>query len=88
MVSAHSTAVMHLIERFAQQGGPRTMVIGHRGGFFGPENSMKTFKAAIDHKLEGIEFDVSLDINLANFMSLGLAKQGQSANGSPWRQRR
>ena len=36
------------------------MVIGHRGGFFGPENSMKTFRAAIENKLEGIEFDVWL----------------------------
>ena len=33
--------------------------MGHRGGFFGPENSMSGFKGAIDNKLEGIEFDVS-----------------------------
>lgn len=36
------------------------MVIGHRGGFFGPENSMKSFKGAMEHDLEGIEFDVWL----------------------------
>ena len=38
----------------------RTMVVGHRGGLFGPENSMKGFRKAIDNKLEGIEFDVWL----------------------------
>ena len=36
------------------------MVIGHRGGFFGPENSMKGFQGAIVNNLEGIEFDVWL----------------------------
>ena len=36
------------------------MVVGHRGGFLGPENSMKGFRAAIDNSLEGIEFDVSV----------------------------
>jgi len=38
----------------------QTLVIGHRGGFFGPENSMKGFRGAVEHKLEGIEFDVWL----------------------------
>ena len=36
------------------------MVVGHRGGFFGPENSMKCFQGAVDNNLEGIEFDVWL----------------------------
>ena len=36
------------------------MVIGHRGGFFGPENSMKGFHGAVENNLEGIEFDVWL----------------------------
>ena len=36
------------------------MVIGHRGGFFGPENSLKSFQGAVDNHLEGIEFDVWL----------------------------
>ena len=36
------------------------MVIGHRGGSFGPENSLKCFSGAIENKLEGIEFDVWL----------------------------
>ena len=36
------------------------MVIGHKGGFFGPENSMKCFQGAMDNNLEGIEFDVWL----------------------------
>ena len=36
------------------------MVVGHRGGFFGPENSIKGFRGAIENNLEGIEFDVWL----------------------------
>ena len=36
------------------------MVVGHRGGFFGPENSMKGFRGAIKNKLEAIEFDIWL----------------------------
>jgi glycerophosphoryl diester phosphodiesterase len=36
------------------------MVVGHRGGFMGPENSMKAFRNALLHKLEGIEFDIWL----------------------------
>lgn len=38
----------------------QTLVFGHRGGFFGPENSMKGFRGAVQHNLEGIEFDVWL----------------------------
>ena len=54
----------HVIQKFLEARedgtGPRTMVIGHRGGFIdGPENSMRCFKAAIAANLEGIEFDVS-----------------------------
>lgn len=33
-------------------------MIGHRGGYFGPENSMKAFKGAVENRIEGIEFDV------------------------------
>ena len=38
----------HLLEKFWDEqplGDParKTMVVGHRGGFFGPENSMKGF---------------------------------------------
>ena len=33
--------------------------MAHRGGNFGPDNSMKNFRGAIEHNLEGIEFDVS-----------------------------
>lgn len=47
------------MKQFAQE-GKRTIVIAHRGGCFGPENSMMTFKAAIANNLEGIEFDVWL----------------------------
>ena len=32
--------------------------MAHRGGNFGPENSMKNFRLAIQHEIEGIEFDV------------------------------
>ena len=46
--------------KFAEESGRRTMVIGHKGGFFGPENSMKCFQRAMDNDLEGIEFDVWL----------------------------
>ena len=53
-----------MIDRFKEARdaghGPRTLVIGHRGGYInGPENSLKSFKAAIDRKIDGIEFDVS-----------------------------
>ena len=37
----------------------RTVIIAHNGGNFGPDNSMKNFKGAIQNKAEGIEFDVS-----------------------------
>ena len=63
--AANSTSCSkHLIDRFLEARaaglGPKTMVIGHRGGYIdGPENSMKCFRAAIEHNLEGIEFDVS-----------------------------
>ena len=40
--------------------GKKTMVVGHRGGFFGPENSMKGFRGAVENEIEGIEFDVWL----------------------------
>ena len=54
----------HLVTRFAKEkgmdNGKRTMVVGHKGGFFGPENSIKAFRGAIDNNLEGIEFDVWL----------------------------
>ena len=48
----------HLSDVFAKP-GRRTMVIGHRGGNFGPENSLLNFKGAIENNIEGIEFDVS-----------------------------
>ena len=61
MVKKNTTSNMqqqHLARKFFAESGKRTMVIGHRGGYFGPENSMKTFQAAMDNNLEGIEFDV------------------------------
>ena len=59
---AKSNLNQHLAYRFAQETGKRTMVVGHRGGFLGPENSLKGFQAAIDAGLEAIEFDVSISI--------------------------
>ena len=38
----------------------KTLIFGHRGGYFGPENSMSGFTCAVENKLEGIEFDVWL----------------------------
>ena len=38
----------------------KTIVMAHRGGNFGPENSLKNFTGAINHRVEGIEFDVSM----------------------------
>ena len=40
--------------------GRRTFIFAHAGGNFGPANTMKNFKGAIENKVEGIEFDVSL----------------------------
>jgi glycerophosphoryl diester phosphodiesterase len=38
-----------------------TMILGHRGGKkFGPDNSLKAFRGALENNLEGIEFDVWL----------------------------
>ena len=34
--------------------------MAHAGGNFGPNNSMKSFKGAIAHKIDGLEFDVWL----------------------------
>ena len=38
----------------------KTIVMAHRGGNFGPDNSMSNFRAAVENKVEGIEFDVWL----------------------------
>ena len=62
MVKKNTTSNLqkqHLARKFFAESGRRTMVIGHRGGYFGPENSMKCFQGAMDNDLEGIEFDVS-----------------------------
>ena len=34
--------------------------MAHRGGNFGPDNSLKNFRGALLNNLEGIEFDVWL----------------------------
>ena len=38
----------------------KTIIMGHRGGNFGPENSLKNFRGACSNQLEGVEFDVWL----------------------------
>ena len=52
-MSNQQSRQLHLAERFKKEReagrGPKTMVIGHRGGFLdGPENSMRGFRAALD----------------------------------------
>ena len=73
--AAQSNENKHLIERYIEKRAageaPSAMVIGHRGGFLdGPENSMRSFRAAIEAKLEGIEFDVSIPSRHKFFNSL------------------
>ena len=60
--------------------------MAHRGGSFGPENSLKTFRGAIENKVEGIEFDVSVDAVSTHCSPAGLDKQGWRSCGAPrWR---
>ena len=40
--------------------GKKSLVIAHKGGNFAPKNSLANFKAAMEHSVEGIEFDVWL----------------------------
>ena len=67
----------------------RTIVMAHRGGNFGPDNSLKNFRGAIENKVEGVEFDVSITIHSLSDCSpshsLGLVKQRQRANDHSWR---
>ena len=80
----------HLVQKFAETSGKRTMVIGHRGGSFGPDNSMKCFQGAMDNDLEGIEFDVSpisktkKALILRMFFYEGLDEQGLGSDGVAW----
>lgn len=63
MTTASTTANWqdnHLFMKLKQSVGGGPLIFGHRGGFFGPENSIKGFQGAIDNKLEGIEFDIWL----------------------------
>jgi len=46
----------HLLYKYQKAG--KTIIMGHRGGFFGPENSMKSVRGAVENNLDGIEFDV------------------------------
>ena len=65
----------------------RTVVIAHNGGNFGPDNSMKNFKGAIEKKAEGIEFDVSPIFTKLPFV-IGVAEQRQRACRNSWRSKR
>ena len=51
--------VLHAWQRRDREGtGPRTMIISHRAGYWGPENSWKSLKRAMDLDVEGFEIDV------------------------------
>ena len=59
--SSKSHLDSHVFTQLKAKIGPKsTLILGHRGGFFGPENSIPGFQGAIDHKLDGVEFDVWL----------------------------
>jgi hypothetical protein len=61
----------HVFTQLKKRLGNQTMVIGHRGGFLdGPENSIRGFRAAIEHQIEGVEFDVSDNSYLEKFKNL------------------
>lgn len=60
------------------------MVLGHRGGFK-PDNTIKTFKRALEAGVEAVELDVS---TVYIKVTLGMAKQRRSANGSACRRQR
>lgn len=36
----------------------KTKIMAHRGGPWGPENSISAFKGCIEHQVDGVEFDV------------------------------
>lgn len=40
----------------------RLQIQGHRGGF-SPENTLKAFRKAVEHKIDAIELDVSYNIH-------------------------
>ena len=65
----------------------KTIVMAHRGGNFGPSNSLKNYKGAIDAKVEGIEFDVSNFLSSRDYFVtdvLGLAFKGWHSCGYSW----
>ena len=65
----------------------KTIVMAHRGGNFGPSNSLKNYKGAIDAKVEGIEFDVSNFLSSRDYFVtdvLGLAFKGWHSRGYSW----
>ena len=53
-----STASKSSVDYSMRKAEYPTKVLGHRSGFFIPENSMKGFQKALEHNLEGVEFDV------------------------------
>ena len=61
--------------------------MAHRGGNFGPENSLKNFRIAIEQGVEGIEFDVSVNFREANNCFVGVDQLRWSSHGPTWRRR-
>lgn len=62
--------------------------MAHRGGNFGPSNSLKNYKGAIDAKVEGIEFDVSNFLSSRDYfvtIVLGLDFKGWHSCCYSWR---
>ena len=45
----------------------KTIIMAHRGGSFGPDNSLKNFRGSIKHQIEGVEFDVSIKCDFTNY---------------------
>ena len=43
------TKKTHIIHHYLPRRDGKAMVIGHRGGYFGPENSVSTFEGAVEH---------------------------------------
>ena len=66
----------------------RVQIQGHRGGFK-PENTMASFKQAVEHGLDAIELDV-ININFHfkicfSSLNIGMAYKGRSFDSYPRR---
>ena len=94
----------HIMLKWQRESPVRTMVIAHRGGYWGPENSWKSMIKAVELDSEGLEFDVSeifnryfsrkicgkdvLLISSTTLFLLGLGYQRRHSSCTPRRRRR